>query len=348
MQGQRRRSAPAALGLDSPAVQASLAHEALRENAPVGVARDKDEMSRRSSSSGALSDINTDDESPGEEAAHAKPKTPPSVTSDHSLREFSTGEVNKMLDVGRNVIFFDWDDTLFPSTWIRQQGIDYTQPCPHDSPLQEPLRQLSSVMVALLETAFELSNVAIVTLSRPPWVTSSVYNFLPDVAKLIAKHNVGVFYAHEVGGPKMVWEPGAGWPSREGEYHHTKNEGQVCEFDTVLKRKGMCKALGEMGHTAQNQEGLMQLMSIGDSMIEHSALQELQYFWSTHNHMVPFTVKTIKLMSEPSIEELIGELSILKVSLERLILLKEDFELEFGVHNNAIKIMKSKEVQASR
>merc|ERR1719223_2297054 len=88
-----------------------------------------------------------------------------------------------------NVIIFDWDDTLLPTSEFRRGA---------SVPAVE-LRQHAKLVERTLRAAKECGHVAIVTLSKNQWVTRSADKFLPglDMPKLLSELDILVYYAFE-------------------------------------------------------------------------------------------------------------------------------------------------------
>lgn len=327
----------------------SLPNIKLSENAPGGdppPPLEKVEVAQEDhESEGGISDVSDSDAAPSEVGSPGSdPQSSGAPKAEENrplLSKLSCGGITRMFGSSQIVLFFDWDDTLFPTSWLESVAENPAAPR-KDKFLYERLDQLKTVVTGLIEKACALSSVAIVTLSQAPWVSTSMQTFLPTLGETLSKHGIGVFYARDAGLSNTTSEP-AGWGGSSPKGNRQRsNTSHLVELDAVF-----CKALGELGHTRENH-GLVQTISIGSSLIEHRALQELQHSWTSTNQGVSFNVKTIKLMDDPNIEELIAQLSILTVSLDRLVQVNDDFDIEFGVSDGAIKLLKVQPQDAQR
>lgn len=213
------------------------------------------------------------------------------------------------------VIFFDWDDTLFPAGHIQEHF--------PPSSVREgvrpgaALRMHGRIVEETLRAARAAGRVCIVTLSARPWVTQSAEKYLPgfDLPALLEEFQIPVFYAAEHAGV-----PGC----RASEVRCT----QASDL-TTLKANAMARCLNEWycGDILDRAAGL-NVISVGDSMIEAEALREVMEEWS-RSPLFPDDrfCKTVKLMECPTLHQLSSELLWLPEWLERLALLRRDFDL---------------------
>ena len=69
-------------------------------------------------------------------------------------------------------IIFDWDDTLFPTTWLRSLSgsMRWQDPLDEASPYFPVFRDVSQRVSKLLHAASDLASVSIVTLATPSWM----------------------------------------------------------------------------------------------------------------------------------------------------------------------------------
>eukprot|EP00440_Ansanella_granifera_P014017 gb/GFBE01015234.1/.p1 GENE.gb/GFBE01015234.1/~~gb/GFBE01015234.1/.p1 ORF type:complete len:497 (+),score=96.68 gb/GFBE01015234.1/:1-1491(+) len=226
-------------------------------------------------------------------------KTAPSSVSGADLSVVRTASNDSMLcsvAAGVEPVFiFDWDDTLFP-TWYTTDVVKACHgkegPLPKDSSFYEPLRAHGQVIRATLTSAREVGRVFIVTLARRPWVNTSADWYLPDldIEQLLTELGIEVYYAREhVGKPQVCM---------------AQLEEGVDMFE-IAKRNAMLKCLkkhyGSYSRT-------MHVVCVGDSPVEQEAIQEV--VWCCHQEAKSFC-KTVKLMSDPTVENLSEELQVL-------------------------------------
>jgi len=120
----------------------------------------------------------------------------------HSPKEIETLDVASPENA---VIIFDWDDTLFPTTFITstvmvnqtasERGRQLYECSPHYSALEAH----ANLVHFVLKSARKLSRVAIVTLALDPWVISSARLYLPklDLPSLLKELQIEVYYSRD-------------------------------------------------------------------------------------------------------------------------------------------------------
>lgn len=220
------------------------------------------------------------------------------------------------------VIIFDWDDTLFPTWFVSEVVLPCLaedsrsptttgSPLPDDCPFLEALNQHAVVVGDLLRSASAVGRVSIVTLSQRPWVVNSAKRFLPGLhlEELLKELRIPIVYARESIKRPMVCL--------------AEVEEGVNVF-SVAKQRAMAKALKKLYGKAPWRN----IISIGDSRIERDAIKEL--IWGVElpeSNIRPPCCKTVKLMEEPSLEQLGAELGLLRSWLRTMVSYSEDFDV---------------------
>jgi hypothetical protein len=108
-------------------------------------------------------------------------------------------------DANQTIIVLDWDDTIFPTTWVKEDlklNWRYTpeqqlKPGETLDTIVELLGKLSDRMSFFLQQASNSAKVVIVTLAKRPWVKNSCENFCPSLLELIDRLGIPVVYAQE-------------------------------------------------------------------------------------------------------------------------------------------------------
>lgn len=233
----------------------------------------------------------------------------------------------------QTVIIFDWDDTLFPTTWVCSDNeLPWHEPCPDQDSYTQPLASLASVLEEVLDSAtFLADRVAIVTLARPPWVDVCMENFYgSNPALRDSMQNIQVIYARD--GVKE---------DKSGAYDRN-NFSEAADYWSALK----FRAIREQCRLATQRDpkcgddvkpGLpgicgANLISIGDSLFEKAGTLQASDDWSEehfpHAERLPRT-KTIKLLDEPTAEELETELTLILNWLPDAVSRDASFHLDF-------------------
>ena len=195
-----------------------------------------------------------------------------------------------------SVIFFDWDDTLCPSTWIKlnRPKLDYFKPCPDDPRYTIPLHELAIAVCSLLRIAADHGRIVIVTNAQLGWVKTSCANFLPDVADTISELDIQVIYSRGQGNPADVSVP------------------------TKWKHDAFQAALSDLGTPVDS------IVSVGDQVYERDAAHRLCKRQGSRS-------KTVKLIEDPSISDLTDQLNYLKDAFGKIASMGEDIDAEFSL-----------------
>jgi len=239
-----------------------------------------------------------------------------------------------------NVLFMlDWDDTIFPTTWlatkpwfrnwIREKGSPESigEIDPEDL---EHLNALDMAAHEFISWMNSRSTLMCITLSQRPWVEMSMKAFMPRLAQLWQECEISVHYAVE----EYV-----ATPSRQGFWCQKPSgagglEGTVLELHmrSNRKRKVMERVLRRFYR--KNNNCWLHAVSVGDGLAERDALQEISM---THQNPAPesgeprrFRVKTIQMIEDPSCEHIKMQLEVLKKWTQVIIHSDQDMDAVFG------------------
>ena len=136
--------------------------------------------------------------------------------------------------------------------------------------------------------------MVIVTNAQFGWVKASCANFLPNVAETISELEIQVIYSRGQGNPADVSVP------------------------TKWKQDAFQSALSELGTTFDS------IVSVGDQVYERDAARRLCKKNGSKS-------KTVKLIEDPSISDLIVQLNYLKDAFVRISSIDEDIDAEFSL-----------------
>lgn len=225
------------------------------------------------------------------------------------------------------VIIFDWDDTLFPTWYLSEVVIPCTdnpearpegssrwdQLLPEESPFAEGLRQHAALVEETLRTARSVARVGIVTLSVRPWVLSSASRYLPDLhlEQLLEELRIPIIYAQE----------------RLGAAVRAKADIMLQDgvnLMTIAKRAAMVKLLRKLYGKSSPWKNVI---SIGDSVVERDAIIDALWSQSDHESVAAPCCKTVKLVEEPTIDNLSAELVLLGMWLQSMAAYGQDFDV---------------------
>jgi hypothetical protein len=195
---------------------------------------------------------------------------------------------SKILESSPTLVVFDWDDTLFPTTWTELDRGD-------DDARTGAYAATAQAAVALLRTARTLGEVVIVSLAEVGWVDKCLA--LAGDAELSAEvASIQIIYARTVAEVEDVW-PRTNWPPQS-----------ACPLGAMQSSRW-----GKAESTAQRisakmeamrrciWDGCSQVISIGDSEYERFAIHDLQF---ADRNLANILYKTIKFPMELGAEDL--------------------------------------------
>lgn len=195
---------------------------------------------------------------------------------DSSLRDSQ----NTFSKPDQTIIVFDWDDTLFPTHWLRhEQHIHWRYPLDEQTGFSEQdirgfkkqLGSLQNNVQRVLAQAIGLGHVVVVTLARPPWVQLSCDNFFPQIGRFLQKHKIKVVYAQDLDGDSAQ-------DYNKQQYESDEDAGR---FWIQKKQQGI---MGEISNFyGSSGSSWKNIISLGDSDFERYAMQASLSDYAAHN-----------------------------------------------------------------
>lgn len=205
---------------------------------------------------------------------------------------------NKLGDEGtKTFIIFDWDDTLFPTSYLQNEYGDAIRFYNMSEADRNQLRQVDDLIVRVFKIALEEANLSLITNANLVWLSHSAYEFLPRTYNFIfGKHsNISVLSARD----KYGWR-----------YRSRMILWKYLAFDNYINK-----------HVRPKRR--VEIISIGDAMFEHEAA----FYAIRHRH--GSTVKNVVLRRFPSIADITHEMMYLFHHLEDIIRVVSSMEFEF-------------------
>lgn len=252
------------------------------------------------------------------------------------------------------LILVDWDDTLFPTTWLYEKpkfklwmreeikAEDVLEPAD-----QKTLSELEHAARACLLRASSLGRICCVTLAHRPWQSRTMQAFMPVLAKAWEKLSVEVRYARE----ERCDHYETLRPTLRGTF---QDEWDTTENTVLQDHLLMRKKQQSMSHILRRfyQGGSWKnVVSFGDGQAELQALQEIGF---QHQNPVgragspkTFRVKTMKMLDHPDGQQLCAQLQIIQAWLPAIVKADDDMhvcldcseEELFRAHENMIHLM---------
>jgi len=200
-----------------------------------------------------------------------------------------------------SLIIFDWDDTLFPTSWMQDHAL--LQACEADRPFsKEQVSQLGMMAARArltLEKAMKIGKVVIVTNAEEGWVEHSCNVFLPSLASLL--ESIDIVSARSNYG--KYWDNPTEWKRLAFAFEVDRHYGSKCN-----------------GHRRN-------ILSLGDSLHELNALMFV-------TKGIPNSCgKSVKFMEWPCISQLIEQHEILAETFQDIFDYNGDVDVEIGTAN---------------
>ncbi|CAE7288329.1 KIN12G [Symbiodinium pilosum] len=162
----------------------------------------------------------------------------------------------------QTMIVLDWDDTLFPTSYLRDElrlswmkaWKDQNLPAKLKDEVASKLAICQTKVVDLLKQATAAGKVILVTLARKPWVLDSCRNFFPTVGQAITELSVPVIYAQD----------GAGVDYNK---IHMSSNAELERFWSGMKARAIARECREF-YSQYDGQSWKNVISIGDSDFE--------------------------------------------------------------------------------
>jgi len=228
-----------------------------------------------------------------------------------STCESVASSAQQFSEPGQTLIFFDWDDTLFPTTELfhrwsvpmhcKGNAQGHTLP----SELEAGLASWREALHEYLSVACSLSDrCTIVTNSTQPWVDVCWKRFAPNLKSLFGRAHGGVHvvYATEALHDSLEDTTGSRASLKRGESRARKLTCGARPDPTAAKLAAMRNVAAQF-YSRYPEQTWKNILSIGDMKYEHDAVQELAL--SRQSAAREFLrTKAILLPGGPSLSEL--------------------------------------------
>lgn len=203
----------------------------------------------------------------------------------------------------KTLIIFDWDDTLFPTSWVVGNDIDLADPKIQNKFIVY-FSRLDMLLYKLLTTCIEYGTVFIVTNAVIKWVQVSS-SILPNTQKII-NNNIKILSARD------TYQ--SDYPDRMDLWKRLTFQDLV--FNNFDKHK----------HKNKDKYKHQHIISIGDAEHEFNALINLYNESSITKDRL---LKTIRCIKNPSFESLIDELEVLNSCIIKVLTTTDHMDLKF-------------------
>lgn len=200
--------------------------------------------------------------------------------------------------LGKTVVFFDYDDTLLPSSHLSTNGYSLDSTKEFSREMEGELRALESLVIKILEASLQLSEVYIVTNAETGWVQLSAKKFMPGLLPVLGKMTV---------------------ISARSTYErmHPDNplKWKYCAFQDALG-----SAYGSMDTVNRKN-----ILSFGDSHVEREAVRAVTRGYDN------VRMKSVKFQERPTMEQLRRQLLLVDRTFNYLCSHDGDLDLQLTV-----------------
>ena len=190
-----------------------------------------------------------------------------------------------------SLIIFDWDDTLFPTSWTVKNGVDLTQTYKISNYISH-FANLDNLISSILTKSSKYGKTIIITNAVVKWVHTTLV-VLPKTKKII-DDKIIIISAREL---------------NQNTYPNEIDKWKSTTFKHINK-----------GHNFKN------IMSIGDAEYEFNALVDL---YDINAYLKNKLLKTVRLVRDPSFTILVDQLGVLDKSIVKIIVACKHMDLKF-------------------
>lgn len=195
----------------------------------------------------------------------------------------------------RTLVIFDWDDTLFPTTWTVKNNINLSDDTTHHKYIVY-FSKLDMLLYKLLSECLRSGSVFIVTNAVKRWVSVSS-SILPNTQKII-NNNIQIISARD---------------EYQEKYPNNIELWKRMTFQDLVSKYF-------------NKYPFQHIISVGDAEHEFNALTDLYNESSITRHRL---LKTVRFIREPSFDALIDQLEVLDNCINKVLNNKEHMDLTF-------------------
>lgn len=224
-----------------------------------------------------------------------------------------------------NIFIIDWDDTLYPTSWVNKNSIDVSK----TSILQEYkiyFLELDKTISGLLESLNQVGDVWIVTNANINWIKSCLIG-LELTRKTIMKNNIRIVSARDSYSLNST----------------SPTEWKILTFQDILE-----DIISKIADRIKSNT-YINIISIGDAMYEYMALINLDNFIKSYlinnnnlqrnqqnqqnqrksKKQFKYLLKNIKFMEKPDFEFVIDQMNVLNKNKDDIINKLEFIDLKF-------------------
>lgn len=212
-----------------------------------------------------------------------------------------------------NIFIIDWDDTLFPTTWIHKNSIDVSK---SQTEYKIYFLELDKTISGLLESLNKIGDVWIVTNASINWIKSCLMG-LEQTRKTIISNNIRIVSARD------SYSSNSSSPT----------EWKILTFQDILE-----DIIGKIFNKIKPNT-YVNIISIGDAMYEYMALINLDNFIKSYmldnknlnskTQQFNYLLKNIKFIEKPDFDFIIDQMNVLNKNKDTIVNKLEFIDLKF-------------------
>lgn len=217
-----------------------------------------------------------------------------------------------------NLFIIDWDDTLYPTTWVNKNNIDIN----NKNLLSEYklyFIELDKTISMLLDTLNKIGDIFIVTNASINWIKSCLIN-LESTRKIIIKNNIRIVSARD----------------SYSKYNNSPTEWKILTFQDIVED------IIEKINVNIKPNTIINIISVGDAMYEYIALINLDNFIKSYIknkniitesniNKFDYLLKNIKFIEKPDFDCVIDQMQILHKNSYDIVNKLEYVDLKFRI-----------------
>lgn len=215
-----------------------------------------------------------------------------------------------------NIFIIDWDDTLFPTTWVNKNSIDVLK----SHTIQEYkvyFLELDKTISGLLRSLNQVGDIWIVTNANINWIKSCLMG-LEQTRKTIISNKIRIVSARD------SYSSNSSSPT----------EWKILTFQDILE-----DIINKISNRIKPNT-YVNIISIGDAMYEYMALINLDTFIKSYMINNPscskskkqfkYLLKNIKFIEKPEFDFVIDQMNVLNKNKDSIVNKLEFVDLKFS------------------
>ena len=229
------------------------------------------------------------------QVANLEDQSPPSTPPAHPDGDRIGDSEESAESKESTLILLDWDDTLLVSSLLSSLGFRIDEDSELPAALRSELSELEAIVIHMLEACNACGNVVIVTNAETGWVEMSGKRFVPRILDAVQRMQLPVISARST--------------------YEARYPGSPCDWKTAA-------FIAQVQHAAQ-ASCVVDVISIGDSLHEREAAHQV----SARFRDSIATVKTVKMVERPTVEQLRRQLSLVATNLRDMVEESHSFDV---------------------